>query len=69
MPFKSSKQKKLMEIVAHDKKFADKVNIKQSVAKKLITDDEKAKKEKKAKESKWKSSYLVCTPQFTILAW
>jgi hypothetical protein len=52
VPFKSAKQKKLMEIVAHDKKFADKVNIKQSVAKKLITNDEKAKKEKKVKESK-----------------
>ncbi len=47
MPFKSAKQKRLMEIVAHNKEFADKVNIKQSVAKKLIAEDEKAKKKKK----------------------
>jgi hypothetical protein len=49
MPFKSSKQKKLMEIVAHDKEFADKVNIKQSVAKKMLKDDEKEKQKKSKK--------------------
>lgn len=38
-----------MEIVAHDKEFAEKVNIKQSVAKKLIADDKKAKEAKDKK--------------------
>lgn len=50
MPFKSKKQKKLMEIVAHDKDFADKVNIKQSAAKKMLEHDKQDKA--KSKEDK-----------------
>ncbi len=52
MPFKSAKQKKLMEIVAHDPEFAKKVEISQKVAKKLIRDDEKAKDKQKEEKNK-----------------
>jgi hypothetical protein len=54
MPFKSAKQKKLMQIVAHDPEFAEKVHIEQKVAKKLIKDDEEAKKKAKEKADKKK---------------
>lgn len=49
MPFKSKKQKKLFDIVAADKEFANKVGIKQSVAKKMIKDDRLAKDKQKQK--------------------
>lgn len=52
MPFKSAKQKKLMEIVAHDPEFAKKVDIDQKVAKKLIKEDEQAKSKDKQKDDK-----------------
>ena len=48
MPFKSTKQKKLMEIAAHDPEFAKKVGIKQNGAKKLVKEDKQAK-QKEAK--------------------
>lgn len=52
MPFKSVKQKKLMQIVAHSPEFAEKVHIDQKVAKKLIKDDEEAKKAKEKEDKK-----------------
>lgn len=52
MPFKSAKQKKLMEIVAHDPEFAKKVGIKQNVAKKMIKEDEQDKKKDKDDKKK-----------------
>lgn len=54
MPFKSAKQKKLMQIVAHDPEFAEKVGIDQKVAKKFIKEDEEAKNKDKEKEDKKK---------------
>lgn len=54
MPFKSAKQKKLMQIVAHDPGFAKKVDIDQKVAKKFIKEDEEAKQKAKEKEDKKK---------------
>ena len=54
MPFKSAKQKKLMQIVAHSPEFAEKVDIDQKVAKKLLKDDEEAKKKTKEKADKKK---------------
>lgn len=36
MPAKSKKQKRLMQAAAHNKKFAKKVGIKQSVARKFL---------------------------------
>ena len=51
MPFKSTKQKKLMEIVAHDKDFAKEAGIKQSVAKKMLEHDKQPKdKDKKGEK-------------------
>lgn len=52
MPFKSAKQKKLMEIVAHDPEFAKKVGIKQKVAKQMIKEDEQDKKKDKGDKKK-----------------
>lgn len=52
MPFKSAKQKKLMQIVAHDPEFAEKVGIDQKVAKKFIKEDEEAKKVKEKEDKK-----------------
>lgn len=54
MPFKSAKQRKLMEIVAHDPDFAEKVHISQKVAKDLIKHDEEAKAKDKQKGEKKK---------------
>ena len=42
MPSTSEKQKKLMTIAAHDKKFADKVGVPQKVAKEFHEADKKA---------------------------
>lgn len=50
MPSKSERQKKLMQIAAHNPEFAKKVNIPVSVAKEFVEAD-KAQKEKK-KEKK-----------------
>ena len=44
MPSKSSKQKRFMEIAAHDKEFAEKANIPQSVAKEFNDADKKKNK-------------------------
>lgn len=52
MPFKSAKQKKLMQIVAHSPEFAEKVDIDQKVAKKFIKEDEEAKKVKEKEDKK-----------------
>lgn len=41
MPSKSSKQEKFMRAAAHDKKFAKKAGIKQSVAKEFASADQK----------------------------
>jgi len=41
MPSKSDKQHKFMEAVAHSKKFANKVKVKQSVGKKFVKADNK----------------------------
>lgn len=41
MPSKSKKQAKTMRAAAHDKKFAKKVGIKQSVAKHFVDADKK----------------------------
>lgn len=48
MPSVSSKQERLMRAVAHDKKFADKVNIPQNVGKEFESTD-KAKKSKSSR--------------------
>lgn len=48
MPSKSSKQKRFMEIAAHNKEFAEKANIPQSVAKEF--NDADKKKNKKGKK-------------------
>ena len=48
MPSKSSKQKRFMEIAAHDKSFAKKAGIPQSVAKEF--NDADKKKNKKGKK-------------------
>lgn len=47
MPSKSDKQRKIMNIAAHDKEFADKVGIPQEVAKEFHEADkaEEAKKD------------------------
>ena len=47
MPSKSSKQKRFMEIAAHDKEFAGKANIPQSVAKEFNDADKKNNKKGK----------------------
>lgn len=44
MPSVSEKQRKFMNIAAHDKEFADKVGIPQSVAKEFHEADKKKKK-------------------------
>ncbi len=55
MPSKSEKQEKLMRIVAHDKKFAEKVGIPQSVGKEFYKEDKK-ERFKKLKKKLSKSS-------------
>lgn len=47
MPSKSPAQKRLMQAAAHNKDFAKKVGVPQSVAKKFVAEDKKAKKTKK----------------------
>ena len=47
MPSKSQKQKKFMNIAAHNKEFADKANIPQSVAKEFNDSDKKKNKKGK----------------------
>ena len=47
MPYKSKKQKKLMQAVAHNEEFAEKVGIPQSVGKKF--EEHKTGKKSKAK--------------------
>jgi hypothetical protein len=42
MPYKSAAQKKLMQAVAHNKEFAKKVDIPQSVGKKYAKEDKMA---------------------------
>lgn len=44
MPIKSEKQRRLMQAVAHNKKFADKVNIPQKVAREFLQKDAKRKR-------------------------
>lgn len=46
MPSKSEKQKRLMQIVAHNPEFAKKVNIPVSVAKEFVKEDKKSEKKK-----------------------
>jgi len=41
MPSKSDKQHKFMEAVAHDKKFAQKVNVPQKVGKEFVNADKR----------------------------
>lgn len=41
MPFKSAAQRRLFQAVAHNKKFARKVKISQSTAKRLIKKDKR----------------------------
>jgi hypothetical protein len=54
MPSKSEKQHKMMEAVAHSKKFADKVGVPQKVGKEYAKADERKKADPKPekKESK-----------------
>lgn len=47
MPSKSKKQAKLMQAVAHNKKFAKKVGMPQSVGKEFVAADKRKKKYKK----------------------
>ena len=44
MPYKSKKQKRLMQAVEHSPKFARKVGIPQSVGKKYAAEDRKKKR-------------------------
>jgi hypothetical protein len=44
MPSKSKKQERLMQAVAHNKEFAEKVGVPQKVAKEYVAADKKAKK-------------------------
>lgn len=52
MPSKSKSQKRMMAAVAHDKEFAEKVGISQSVAKEFNEADTKNKKKLSEKASK-----------------
>lgn len=47
MPSKSAKQARTMRAAAHDKTFAKKIGIPQSVAKEFVKADKNKKKEKK----------------------
>lgn len=47
MPSKSEKQKRLMQIAAHNPEFAKKVNIPVSVAKEFVKEDKKIEEKKK----------------------
>jgi hypothetical protein len=44
MPFKSAKQKRFMQAVAHSKSFAKKVGVKMSAAKKMLSHAKRKKK-------------------------
>lgn len=48
MPSKSPAQHRLMEAAAHDKEFANKVGIPQSVGREFVEADERKKQAKKA---------------------
>lgn len=52
MPSVSSKQKRFMDAAAADKKFADKVGIKQSVAKEFVEADRSVEPLKKSRLDK-----------------
>lgn len=52
MPSKSKSQKRMMAAAAHDKEFADKVGISQSVAKEFNEADTKNKKKLPEKAQK-----------------
>jgi hypothetical protein len=51
MPFKSKKQARLFQAAAHNKIFAKKVNIPQTIAKKFIEDDKNEGKAKKGRKN------------------
>jgi hypothetical protein len=54
MPSKSAKQAFFMRIAAHDKDFADKAGIEQSVAKDFYEADKKKEAEEKPKQKQKK---------------
>ena len=49
MPVKSKKQKRFMQAIEHSKEFAEKVGVKQSVAKEMLHPGNKKKSKKKRK--------------------
>lgn len=50
MPSTSAKQHRFMEAVAHDKKFADKVDVPQSVGRDFSEADKRKKQRKKQRD-------------------
>lgn len=55
MPSKSEKQKRLMRAAAHNEEFADKVGIKQEIAREFVDADKELEKKKGKKKKRSKS--------------